>query len=799
MPRIINLNREIFIAFGLGFATLVANLFAHSVATSSIFIPIGNIFLFLSAGALGLGGVLISFAVGVVFETFISGKHIEFFRLLITCCALGYCARKYPRLPAFAVVLALWLGIFAPGLFYLKSVSNFSLQVETTQVFINGISEVLFAMISGVLLLNSRIWTFLSTMPRHVPISSLVIHVVTSISTLAMFGALSAAMGTTSLASADVDATSMGGLISILLLGITVPALLSWRLSIVMSNNFQELFASGLLTGVNNKSFSGLSSEFWRRRSKTNLAIERQITDETTTGTHEPTPEELKARIVSPNQGLCALNRNGTITFVNRKFRRYCEITSNEVLGKNIATLAMNPVICKRIVKMLDCPLTKGPRSTEVKINQLPEKLRFYEITCHRADAFEDSSIINGPDSIIITMKDITDKRTVETHLLQGQKLESLGILVEGIAHTFNNALTAITGQASFAKRCQERPQVDKSLNEILKTAFGAGTVVRQLLDFASGRPSLMKPANVIKVIEERLDLLKRIAGDGCEIIIEKKVDSLGIVCDTNLIMQALTNLILNSKESYANMSGKIVISIDTEHMDEDVSEMHPGTRPGDFARVRIKDFGHGMSVDVLGKAFDPLFTTKTNTGHTGLGLSIVFAIVRAHDGFLTAESSLEKGTSISVYFPICELAEETPVVTSGESKSSADLLNNPELQGNHEQILVVEDETNVRELVTTMLTTLGYEVTSCSDGEEALAKSSEREFDLILVDMVIPKIKGLDLIERVRQSRANVKALVMTGYGNSLQISDSTTQIIHKPFDIDTLARAVKTSLTKS
>ena len=801
MARYINFNRDILVAFGLGLCALVTNMFAMSLGNGIDYIPVGNIFLFLSAATLGLPGAFVTCASGATWEVAVTNQGVEFLRLLITCSVLAYVSKKYSRVPCFAVALALWLGLYGPAYLFSVSIGKFGTEVDPKHIFTRGFIEVLLVLVSGVLLLNAKVWTLLTNSARRVNVINTLIHIVTCITAVFMFAVTSVLLGSSSFTiNFAAEPAQLAGLMSVFVLGITVPALLTWRLGVILTNNFQEYFSAGLLSNVVNKSFSGLSSEFWRRKSMPEISRDQipELTPREVAAAE--TPENKNKKLLSPEHGLCALNRNGTVTFMNRKFKKYCEISSNEVLGKNLASLAINPAMCKRILNLIEETFKKGPRTAEVKINQLPEKLKFYEVRTHKSDAFEESSIINGPDSVIVTVKDISEKRTVESHVLQSQKLESLGILVEGLAHTFNNSLTTIAGQASYAKRTTERPQIEKSLNEILKTAFSAGAVVRQLLEFASGRPGRIKEENIVEVIDERLDLLKRMANENYEITIEKSLDEIGVACDTNLIMQALTNLILNAKESYPGHAGKIIISIDVEEVGEEAAEMHPGTRPGNFARLRVKDFGQGMGLDTLGKAFDPLFTTKSNSGHTGLGLAIVFAIVRAHDGFLTAESQVEKGTSISIYLPLQELSEgrEKDISLYANRDPSEMLSNNPELLGNEERILVVEDEQNLREVVRTMLATLGYKVEVCSNSQDALIKAKNEKFDLYLVDTVMPKIQGLELVELLKKENHCKQTLVMTGYGASQQANDPSMQVLHKPFDLDTLAKAVKSTLKK-
>ena len=301
-----------------------------------------------------------------------------------------------------------------------------------------------------------------------------------------------------------------------------------------------------------------------------------------------------------------------------------------------------------------------------------------------------------------------------------------------------------------------------------------------------------MKPEILGKVIDERLTLLRKLVGEAYEIQFEHTPTPLWVECDTNLITQILSNLVLNARDSYSGDSGNISVSLDTEEMDEAVSKFHVGARAGTFARLRIRDNGHGMSPETLSKAFDPLYTTKAASGHSGLGLSIVFALVRAHNGFLTVESYPEKGTTVSVYLPLTENTEH--VALDGKSRAissgAMNLAEDPELANS--RILVVEDEPRVRELVATMLSTLGYRVTSCANGPEALERCKTDVFDLVLVDMVMPRMNGLELIAKLKESTSEAKTMMMTGCGLTGREQGMPATVLSKPFDMTTLAKTV-------
>ena len=398
--------------------------------------------------------------------------------------------------------------------------------------------------------------------------------------------------------------------------------------------------------------------------------------------------------------------------------------------------------------------------------------------------------------SVIITIKEITDRRTVESHIIKSQKMGSLGSFVSGIAHAFNNTLTAIAGQASYAKKLLNHPEVIAiSLEEILRSTQNAGELVRNLLDFAEDSRTMSAREDLNHVVKDQMSLLKEVVGAGYELRYSSAKDTVKVECDSNLVGQAITNLVLNAAEAYSGNKGVVEVSIDVEEIGADVSMLYPGARPGTFARLRIRDYGTGMNPEVLAKACEPHFTTKQKSGHSGMGLAIVFAIARAHDGFLTVESHTEKGTTVSLYLPLHRESDSQQVQETSTSSKSEPITN---VVGNQEKILVVEDEDNVRDLISMMLSSIGYDVTSCSNGNDALKECSKEDFDLVLVDMVLPKMNGSEVLDRIRKSDTKIKTIVMTGYGLSSDNLTNVDEVLPKPFDLDTLAERVRVTLDR-
>lgn len=478
--------------------------------------------------------------------------------------------------------------------------------------------------------------------------------------------------------------------------------------------------------------------------------------------------------------------------FVNEQFRDVAQVHDEHLAGKMLQHIHMNSDVRRHLLEALDHVPQRGAYVTEFKVNQLPDSLRFFSVSVERFQSQASNTEEPSAQSygIVLTLKDITDRRTVESHLLQAQKLKSLGSVTSGIAHAFNNSLTSIIGHASFALRSKDDANLRSALAEILRSANRAGELVWKLLEFSEGKPSMMKTFDLRKVVEERLDFLRKLVGERFELSFEAADSPLGVVCDQNLLTQALTDLISNSKEAYRQGQGKIEIELDTEEMESEVASLYPGARPGKYVRLRVKDYGYGMGSEHVARAFDPLFTTKANEGHSGLGLSIVFAIVRAHDGFLTVESFPEKGTTISIYLPLVSTASQT---RSEQPTQSPSKKNRAPLG---KRILVVEDEPGIRELVSRMLETLGYQVDNCENGVEALSKCDHSGFDLVLCDMMMPQMGGLEFVRKLGEKENHPRTLVMTGFGLVEEVQTLGVPIINKPFDIDTLADRVSRAI---
>lgn len=815
----VSFRRDLRVALCLGLSALIINVVLE-ITTGTMAFQLGNVLLYMCAAALGPIPTLTALAIAVVPSPWIvNGLSLGDLRTVVLCGSTALILKTWPRTPVFLPTLAFWLVVFGPLLVFLQTHPQGVDSFTTDLLIITAISDIVFAAAAGALLLNPSVWGAVTIKPRHSSLSSVLIHMGALLSGGPVCCCLLVWMGGRYSSALGGPTNSFLLLLILVLIGVILPALVAARLSSLVSLHAKQSLNGTLsFTLKEPETFSGLASEFWRRRRK-----ERETTFQSPTKQSEETsgdrsqqsgytismPVAEGAKLPeayqdSPEDGVVALDASGCVLYANRAFCDLVELRHGEPMGKSLGSLTLNPDIQAALLEIHEVTLGRGPRVIELKLNELPQKLRFLLLTSHVPKHPLESAMADLKSAnIIITVKDITDRRTLEANLLEGQKLSSLGILVGGIGHCFNNMLTSIAGQASFARYTKDQVQVDKALGSILKSTQDAGNLVRQLLDYADAqRPASLKPENLVTSLEARLEMLQHLVGETCQLRFEKTVQAPMVFCDINLILQAITSLILNAKEACRSNAGAIHISLDTEHFDEEIRDMYAGAHPGDFARLRVRDNGVGMTSEILSRAFEPLYTTKSQGGHIGLGLASVFAIIRAHNGFLSAESHPDKGTTISIYLPL-HASESMPASRPSAKPATDETINSPGdsacPHGNQEGILVVEDDENIRQVVSAMLSNIGYNVQCCSDGEEALEQFSGKRFDLLLVDMVMPKMHGFELIERIRNNNPGAKALLMTGYGAATLRPPEAVKIINKPFDIETLAKAVKLSLEQS
>jgi PAS domain S-box-containing protein len=414
---------------------------------------------------------------------------------------------------------------------------------------------------------------------------------------------------------------------------------------------------------------------------------------------------------------------------------------------------------------------------------------------------FEARIVRSGPDEVVATIRDITGRKSAEAHrerleqqLRQSQKMEAIGTLAGGIAHDFNNILTAILGYAELI-RAQVRGQtgVEERLAEITKAGARAKDLVSQILTFSRRQEHTRTTTSLGPAIEEALRLLRAAIPATIEIDAQVDPDLPPVLADATQIHQVLMNLAANAAAAMAGGPGRLSVRCAAVELDA-ASAADAGLRPGPFVRLTIEDTGCGMPPEVLERIFDPFFTTKGPGEGTGLGLSVVHGIVKAHEGAILVDSRVGVGTAFRMYFPA--LTEREP---SGARPGTT------MIPGHGEHVLTVDDEPALVELLRDQLQTLGYRATAHVSPVEALADFLSRplDFDVVLTDLTMPGMNGADLAERILRVRPDLPIVMATGYGHVMS-EDRAREIglrplLYKPFTLAALGEAIQDALTSA
>ena len=381
-------------------------------------------------------------------------------------------------------------------------------------------------------------------------------------------------------------------------------------------------------------------------------------------------------------------------------------------------------------------------------------------------------------------LRNQTERDKLERQLQQSQRLESLGQLAGGVAHDFNNLLAVISNYAAFVSDevAKDGVQVDwqsvrEDARQIQLAAGRAAELTHQLLAFARRDVVRPRPLDLNEVITKVEQLLIRTLGEHMVLKTDLAPRLRAVVADPGQIEQVLVNLAINARDAMPS-GGTLVVQTSVTDVDESHAAGRIGVLPGQYACVKISDTGVGMSREVMDHAFEPFFTTRQKGERTGLGLATVYGIVTQAGGYVQIHSELDIGTTVTVLLPAIGpgvQAEPAPVPEPGG--------------GRGETVLIVEDEPAMREVTRRILSRSGYHVIVAASGHEAIeiAASHTGDIDVLLTDVVMPRMLGKEAAERIRALRPGVKVLFMSGYAlgvlDSQGVVEAGVNLIQKPF----------------
>jgi two-component system cell cycle sensor histidine kinase/response regulator CckA len=391
----------------------------------------------------------------------------------------------------------------------------------------------------------------------------------------------------------------------------------------------------------------------------------------------------------------------------------------------------------------------------------------------------------------VATLRDITREVQLEEQFQQAQKMEALGRLAGGIAHDFNNLLTVIQLSTRLLD-LQLRPEdpLWEHAQQIRHAGVQAGKLTKQLLSFSRREVIDPRVLSLSLVVEDLSRMLERIIGEDIELVTDLADDLWPIKADLAQMEQVIMNLVVNARDAMPS-GGTLTIQTSNVTLDHAYAALHVDTSPGDHVLLAISDTGEGMSSAVKTHLFEPFFTTKERGQGTGLGLSTVFGTIKQADGHIDVESEMDRGTTFKIYLPRSR-EEITAPESPRRQKLAAPL-------ASRETVLVVEDDNHVRQLIFRVLAAQGYNVLQASSGEQALeiSAAAKAAIDLLVTDIVMPRMKGTELAERMQLERPSLAVLYISGYADGAILPrgslPSDIKFLPKPFAVEDLVRKVR------
>ncbi len=499
----------------------------------------------------------------------------------------------------------------------------------------------------------------------------------------------------------------------------------------------------------------------------------------------EGLPEHL---LESVPDAVVAVSRTGAIVLVNREAERVFGYERGQLLGEPVEMLVpdrFRDQYLERRKEYFEEPTTR----------ELGSGLEFHGLRQDGSEFPVDIAVspIGADESAtaIVVVHDLSEAKESERRrdeelaranremrIAQSRRLESLGQLAGGVAHDFNNLLGVILNYADFvADELEEGTAVHTDVKEIRKAAERATELTRQLLIFSRREAIKPAPVDLNEVVNDIERLLRRTLGEHIELVVRLSPDVPAVLADPGQVEQVLVNLAVNARDAMPD-GGRLVIDTRVVELDRDFLQEHPDAVPGRYVRVTVEDSGTGMDPEVAARAFEPFFSTKRKGEGTGLGLATVYGIVTAAGGLISVYSEPGEGTVFRVHLPA---VDSDAVRAPGEQAV--------EFTGRGESVLLVEDEDSVRALAKRILTEGGYRVSALSQGSDALPllEDPRRDFDLLISDVVMPGMRGVELVRRALELRPELPVLMMSGYTTPLEEDDrramAEAPLLEKPF----------------
>lgn len=483
-----------------------------------------------------------------------------------------------------------------------------------------------------------------------------------------------------------------------------------------------------------------------------------------------------------------SIDANGVIVSCNQTEAEMLGLTKDKIIGRSFYDFL--PVQQhKEFQDNLRKIFEEGVELKGIENQILRHDNTLIDVSINTSIVYDESK---KPALARMVLRDITEKKKMEEKIIQAQKIDSLGSLAGGIAHSFNNILTSVLGAASIMHRKMKEDKRFLKFVDLIENASRRGaTLTRQLLTFARKSNPNFKPVNINDLIDETIKMFEATTPKTISIMCNLPPEPLYVNADENQMQQAILNICLNARDAMP-LGGTLSIECKTVFFDEKTSSTFPHGKPGPYVMISIADTGTGIPKNIIERIFEPFFTTKEEGKGSGLGLSVTYGVIRSHDGIITVDSEENVGTVFSIFIP--QIFDSVPQKVKHKKVS--------EPVGGSEWILLVEDEETVGEVGVEILKDLGYSVEVARNGVEAIQilNRSPYPFDLVIMDMNMPRIGGRETLEYIRKQFPELKIIVCSGYSQSMfddqKFFDYADEFIQKPYEFEHFASKIRSVL---
>jgi len=481
----------------------------------------------------------------------------------------------------------------------------------------------------------------------------------------------------------------------------------------------------------------------------------------------------------------------------NASFEKFIGLPRRDIVGKTVYDVAPKERADKH--HEADAALLCHPGVQTYEARGIYNDGDYHDVIFNKATFVDADECVAG---IVGAMMDITSlrkaeeaRKILETQLHQAQKMEAVGQLAGGIAHDFNNILTAIIGYSEIISlRLEKDSPLRHFLEQVLASADRAAELTDGLLAFSRKQVMHVKPMDLNRVVLDFEKMLGRLLPEDIDFRATVAEKDLIVMADKGQVEQVLMNLVTNAKDAMPS-GGSLSIEVSATVMTERFVHAHGFAEPGNYACISVTDTGHGMDEEITKRIFEPFFTTKEVGKGTGLGMAMIYGIIQQHNGCISVSSEHGRGTTLTIYLPL--INEELTEVHGTLAQEAP--------HGGTETILLAEDEVTVRELHKMVLEGVGYTIIEAVDGEDAFDKFREHiaDVDILVTDVVMPKIGGKILYEEIRKIRPDIKVLFMSGHTKDIieerGLLDDELSYLTKPVKTFELLRLVRETLDRN